>query len=293
MLGVTKGGAAMDIRQEGGALVLYKERTAIGTARRDGDALWVQIDPAWRRRGYGSYLLKEAAALPWRAGPQNAQLFHRPRCRRGEGGRRLAAKFGFVEQNGALVRRHTPDFSAVAFCHEFLAARLAPGGFFHRRYLAATGTTRRFCAAWPGREGRVLGAGHPAPRRAGHQRPGWPRRGWRTSAMPLCTTMRACGNSPAPATADCVVFNFGWLPGAPHGVHSAAEGSVAALRAALELLKPGGVLAAVLYSGAGHRRRRKNRPRWRFCARCRWRSTLCWNAALPTGPTPRRCPALC
>ena len=54
----------------------------------------------------------------------------------------------------------------------------------------------------------------------------------------------------APAgSADCVMFNFGWLPGAAHTVHSQAEASVAAVRAALEALKPGGVLSAVLYSG--------------------------------------------
>ena len=46
-----------------------------------------------------------------------------------------------------------------------------------------------------------------------------------------------------------VMFNLGWLPGAEHDVHSTADGSVPALRAALEALRPGGVLAAVLYSG--------------------------------------------
>ena len=53
----------------------------------------------------------------------------------------------------------------------------------------------------------------------------------------------------APGTADCVLFNFGWLPGADHGVHSTAAGSIPALEAALTALKPRGVLAAVLYSG--------------------------------------------
>ena len=46
-----------------------------------------------------------------------------------------------------------------------------------------------------------------------------------------------------------VMFNLGWLPGAEHDVQSTADGSVPALRAALEALRPGGVLAAVLYSG--------------------------------------------
>ena len=46
-----------------------------------------------------------------------------------------------------------------------------------------------------------------------------------------------------------MLFNFGWLPGAEHDIHSTADGSVPALRAALDALRPGGVLAAVLYGG--------------------------------------------
>ena len=53
----------------------------------------------------------------------------------------------------------------------------------------------------------------------------------------------------APGTADCVLFNFGWLPGADHGVFSHAQSSIPALEAALEALRPGGVLSAILYSG--------------------------------------------
>ena len=52
-----------------------------------------------------------------------------------------------------------------------------------------------------------------------------------------------------PGSADCVMFNFGWLPGAAHDVHSTADSTLPALQAGLDALKPGGVLAAVLYSG--------------------------------------------
>ena len=52
-----------------------------------------------------------------------------------------------------------------------------------------------------------------------------------------------------PGTADAVMFNFGWLPGADHGVFSHAQSSIPALEAALEALRPGGVLSAILYSG--------------------------------------------
>ena len=53
----------------------------------------------------------------------------------------------------------------------------------------------------------------------------------------------------APETADCVVFNFGRLPGGDPAVFTRAETSVEAIGAGARLLKPGGVMAIALYSG--------------------------------------------
>ena len=53
----------------------------------------------------------------------------------------------------------------------------------------------------------------------------------------------------APETVDCVVFNFGRLPGGDPAVFTRAESSVAAINAGLQLLKPGGVMAIALYYG--------------------------------------------
>ena len=53
----------------------------------------------------------------------------------------------------------------------------------------------------------------------------------------------------APETVDCVVFNFGRLPGGDPAVFTRAESSVAAINAGLRLLKPGGVMAIALYYG--------------------------------------------
>ena len=52
-----------------------------------------------------------------------------------------------------------------------------------------------------------------------------------------------------PASADCVVFNFGYLPGADHRLFTRPASSLPALEAALEILRSGGVLSACLYSG--------------------------------------------
>ena len=53
-------------------------------------------------------------------------------------------------------------------------------------------------------------------------------------------------------TADCVVFNFGRLPGGDPAVFTRADSSVAALDAALRVLKPGGAVAIALYYGGAN-----------------------------------------
>jgi ubiquinone/menaquinone biosynthesis C-methylase UbiE len=46
-----------------------------------------------------------------------------------------------------------------------------------------------------------------------------------------------------------VIFNLGYLPGGDHGVITRTEKTLKALAAAVEVLKPGGVLAVVCYPG--------------------------------------------
>lgn len=55
-----------------------------------------------------------------------------------------------------------------------------------------------------------------------------------------------------PGTVDCVVFNFGRLPGGDPAVFTRAETSVAALEASLRVLKPGGAVAIALYYGGAN-----------------------------------------
>lgn len=55
-----------------------------------------------------------------------------------------------------------------------------------------------------------------------------------------------------PETADCVVFNFGRLPGGDPAVFTTADTSLPAIDAGLRLLKPGGVMALALYYGGAN-----------------------------------------
>lgn len=50
-------------------------------------------------------------------------------------------------------------------------------------------------------------------------------------------------------TVDCIVFNFGWLPGGDHNIHTETPTSLEALKKGLRLLKPGGIMSLSLYYG--------------------------------------------
>ena len=56
----------------------------------------------------------------------------------------------------------------------------------------------------------------------------------------------------AAGSVDCIVFNFGRLPGGDPAIMTRADSSVAAVDAALGLLKPGGVMALALYYGGAN-----------------------------------------
>lgn len=48
---------------------------------------------------------------------------------------------------------------------------------------------------------------------------------------------------------SCIVFNFGYLPGGDHKTATRPDTSIAAIRAGLCLLKPGGWMSLCIYSG--------------------------------------------
>ncbi len=50
-------------------------------------------------------------------------------------------------------------------------------------------------------------------------------------------------------TVSCITFNFGWLPGGDHTIHTNADTDIEAVKKALRLIKPGGLISMVIYSG--------------------------------------------
>ena len=239
----------MELRRTEQGFALYKEKDCIGEcclspAPKGAQLAALCILPRWRRKGYGSYLLKEVLRSFGGYDREAATVFTAPLP---ENAAELAfwGKFGFAAEGGQLVRRRTPDLTAVKFVQDFLAARLVHPQLCVDATCGNGGDTAFLCRL-AGKEGRVLGFDIQPEAIASTER-NLAAKG--LSAELHCDSHANLLQYVTPGTADAVMFNFGWLPGAEHNVHSTADGSVPALRAALEALRPGGVLAAVLYSG--------------------------------------------
>ena len=242
----------MELRRTETGFALYKEKDVIGhctlhPAAQGAALAALTIDPAWRRKGYGSYLLKEVLRSFGGYDREAATVFTAPLpadCAE----MAFWAKFGFAAEGPQLVRRRTPDLTAVKFVQDFLAARLV-----HPRLCVdatcGNGGDTAFLCRLTAPEGRVLGFDiQPeaiASTRARLEQAGVPAGQYALH----CDSHAHLLQYVQPGTADAVMFNFGWLPGADHTVFSHAESSIPALEAALDALRPGGVLSAILYSG--------------------------------------------
>lgn len=53
----------------------------------------------------------------------------------------------------------------------------------------------------------------------------------------------------SPKSISCITFNFGWLPGGDHNVHTEKASSLKAVEKSLSLLKEGGLLSMIIYYG--------------------------------------------
>ena len=228
---------------------LYKEKTQIGACALqpapDGAALTALcIEPQWRRKGYGSYLLKEVLRAFAGYDREKATVFTAPLP--GDAGETAFwAKFGFAPENGQLVRRRTPDLTAVKLVQDLLTLRLGTPRLCIDATCGNGGDTAFLCRL-AGPEGRVLGFDI-QPEAITSTRARLEKQG--LTAELICDSHANLLQYVRPGTADIVMFNFGWLPGADHSVFSTADSSIPALEAALAALRVGGVLSAILYSG--------------------------------------------
>ena len=239
----------MELRRTETGFALYKEKEIIGhctlhPAAQGAALAALAIDPAWRRKGYGSYLLKEILRRFGGYDREAATVFTAP-LPADEGEGLFWQKFGFAPEDGRLVRRRTPDLTAVRFVQDYLAAHL-PHPKLCIDATCGNGGDTAFLCRLVGPEGRVLGFDI-QPEAIASTRARLETQG--LAAELFCDSHANLLHYVRPGTADIVMFNFGWLPGADHRVFSTADSSIPALEAALTALRPGGVLSAILYSG--------------------------------------------
>ncbi|AIQ56835.1 tRNA (mnm(5)s(2)U34)-methyltransferase [Paenibacillus borealis] len=147
--------------------------------------------------------------------------------------------------------------SVLSFAHKLTAERLAPGG----RAIDATvgaGSDTLFLAKAAGPRGGVYGFDiqHAALALAG-ERLRLAREEAPAALSPVTLLQRshaAMAEAVPPewsGTVSAVMFNLGYLPAgdADKTIITEPESTLAALEAALQLLRPGGIITAVLYPG--------------------------------------------
>ena len=225
----------MQVTRQDNRYLLYKESTLIGQAELDGDRITMfTVQPQWRNRGYGSYLLREMLRLNDGFARQTPSHFTAP-APENAAAAALLHKFGFSptgEADGSWQRVRSPDMTAVELCHRFLEGTIPTGGTF----LDATcgnGHDTLFLCRKASPNGRVLALDiQPAAVEATNRL--LAEHGLQGVGRAIVCDHRDLGHLVPPGTLDAAVFNFGWLPGADHAVHSAAESTLPALQAAAQ-----------------------------------------------------------
>ena len=140
---------------------------------------------------------------------------------------------------------------AVEFSHQLLRERLFPGDMAIDA-TAGNGQDTHFLARLTGPDGMVFAFDVQdeaiAATRSLLERRGVPAESWQLihaghETMAEAIPRRWHGH------AGAVLFNLGYLPGSDKTITTTAASTVAAMRAALDLVRPGGAIIAVLYTG--------------------------------------------
>lgn len=137
--------------------------------------------------------------------------------------------------------------NALGLSHQFMAAHIREGAFCIDA-TAGKGRDTLFLCRLVGESGRVL-ALDIQPDAVAQTRDLLTQEGVIHRAQVVETCHSRLGEYAAPASVDGIMFNFGWLPGGDHNTFSHADTSVTAVKAALDLLKVGGVMTLCLYYG--------------------------------------------
>ena len=139
------------------------------------------------------------------------------------------------------------EWSAIDIVHKMLKNTVKPGDFCIDA-TAGNGHDTVFLCELVGKEGKVL-AMDIQQSAVDSTRTNLAEHCFSEIGEVFCKSHSEMDELAEPESADCVVFNFGWLPGGDHDIFTRAETSVPAIKKALDILKPGGLLSLCLYYG--------------------------------------------
>ena len=140
------------------------------------------------------------------------------------------------------------QLNTLSIVHEFLRQNVHPGAFCIDATAGKGRDTALLCRL-SGEGGRVL-AFDIQPEAVAQTKELLESEG--LQAEVILDTHANMRNYAESASVDCIVFNFGRLPGGDPSIFTRADSSLRAIDAGLDLLKPGGVMSIALYYGGAN-----------------------------------------
>ena len=220
-----------------------------------GRGLWnLPAAPGAARRRAGAGLYSNAAgqcrdggaAAPVRVSPTGAGIARR---RKSPPAREAGAAAGplSLPKNGCGARR-TATAKRAGRGPRLFCGRMCGPALSRWTRRRATAMTHCSCAVWVGAAGRVL-AFDVQPQAVENTNARLRENGCGQVGRAVLDSHANLAAYAAPGSVDAAVFNLGYLPGGDHGVFTTPGVSVPAMRTALELLRPGGVMTVCVYYG--------------------------------------------
>lgn len=139
------------------------------------------------------------------------------------------------------------QWNALGVSHRFIKQYLLEGGFAIDATAGNGGDTLMLCER-VGSSGKVL-AMDIQQQAVDNTKKLLQENGWADVAQVVKDSHACMDRYAAEESADCVVFNFGWLPGGSHDIFTQKESSLTAIEKGLNCLKPGGIMSLCVYYG--------------------------------------------
>ena len=137
--------------------------------------------------------------------------------------------------------------NTLGVAHHFLEEHVPKGGFCIDA-TAGRGRDTAFLCRLVGEEGKVL-AFDIQPQAVQSTNELLVREGLSSIGQAVLDSHANLDAYAPPCSADAVVFNFGFLPGADHTVYTQPQSSIAAINKGLDILRPGGLMTLCIYYG--------------------------------------------